>query len=121
MTPAVHDYDYDALVVRVVDGDTFDVTIDLGLHVRLTDRIRVVGPDGRHFDAWEKRGEDRARGIEAWEYARTFAPEGANVLLRTHKDRQGKYGRWLAQVIHADTGYDLATMMVAAGHGSWNP
>lgn len=112
-------YTYRAQVVRWIDGDTAELRIDLGLRIFHQERIRLVGPAGRYFDAWEKRGEERERGLEAWDFARDFASEGSSVLLRTHRDRKGKYGRWLAQVIHADTGDDLATHMVAAGHGEW--
>lgn len=110
---------YRAKVLRWIDGDTCELQIDLGLRMFHVERIRLVGPDGRYFDAWEKRGEERPRGIAAWDYARDFAPEGSWVLLRTYMDRKGKYGRWLAQVLQPDTGADLASYMVGAGHGEW--
>lgn len=114
-------YIYSASVLRWVDGDTVDVAVDLGFRIAWRIRLRLVGPDGRYFDAWETKGSERERGILAWDFARDFAPEGSTVHIRTYKDSQGKYGRWLAQVLHADTGDDLAQHMVAAGHGEWGP
>lgn len=110
---------YRATVLRWIDGDTAELRIDLGLRIYHIERIRLVGPEGRYFDAWEKRGEERQRGLAAWDYARDFAPEGSEVLIRTYRDRKGKFGRYLAEVRHRETGADLATHMVGAGHGEW--
>lgn len=117
MTPDL--YIRRAEVLRWVDGDTVDLRVDQGRHMTLVDRHRLVGPDGRPFDAWEKRGDEREKGLSAWEFARDWAREGTTVYVRTFKDRRGSFGRWLAQLIHVETGDDLATHMVAAGHGEW--
>ena len=38
-------YEYKAIVRRVVDGDTMDVTLDLGFDILYNNRIRLVGID----------------------------------------------------------------------------
>ena len=53
-------------VLRVVDGDTIDVDIDLGFNVSYTQRVRLAGidtPESRTTDLKEK-----ALGLEVKEY-----------------------------------------------------
>ncbi len=90
-------YQYRAEVVYVVDGDTIDVAVDLGFKHTQEMRLRLAG-----IDTWELRGEERAKGLVAKEYVlETFAnmdPEDY-VVIRTKKDKQGKYGRYIATVL----------------------
>jgi len=89
-------YEYKAKVTKVYDGDTFTVDIDLGLGVWMHgQKIRLYG-----VDTPEVRGKERARGIQVRDYVRELIL-GENVLLRTFKDKKGKYGRWLARVLVA--------------------
>lgn len=39
-------YEYHCTVERVVDGDTLDLNIDLGMHIHLHERVRLFGVDG---------------------------------------------------------------------------
>lgn len=82
------DYRYKAEVVGVYDGDTIRCNIDLGFGVWLYDqRIRLRG-----IDAPEVRGPEREEGLRTRDWLR------AKVELQTYKDKQGKYGRWIADV-----------------------
>lgn len=91
-------YEYEAVCDRVVDGDTIDVTIDLGLGVLKRERLRLLG-----IDAPEVRGDEREAGKEASRFLRSFI-EGRGVVVRTFKDRKGKYGRYLAVVFYRQAG-----------------
>ena len=54
-------YTYRAEVVKVVDGDTIDVHIDLGFYVWIRfQRIHLFGIDGAGADRGGRRGRDRA-------------------------------------------------------------
>lgn len=82
-------------VVRVVDGDTVDVIIDLGFNVSIKQRVRVAG-----IDTPEKRTrdeEEKKYGIAATEFAeKWFAENEGNIILRTEIEGAfGKYGRLL--------------------------
>ena len=58
------DFLYPVKMERVIDGDTIVVDLCLGLNVILDDQyIRFYG-----IDAWETRGEEREKGLEAKEY-----------------------------------------------------
>ena len=86
-------YVYSAVVTDVYDGDTVTVTIDLGFNVLLSDqKIRLLG-----VDTPELRGEEREEGLKVRDQVRKMILN-KKVIIRTHKDKKGKYGRWLAEV-----------------------
>ena len=62
-------YEYAAKVERVVDGDTIDVTLDLGFSIQYQARIRLLGintPESRTRDKAEKARGLGLRKITSW-------------------------------------------------------
>ena len=94
-------YEYQCKIVRVVDGDTVDVDIDLGFGMWMKkQRIRLYGidtPESRTRDLEEKK-----YGIMAKEIVKKYIPEGSTQILRTKKDKAGKYGRILGEFVVAE-------------------
>ena len=92
-------YEYRVEIVRVVDGDTVDVDIDLGFGVWLKkQRVRLYGidtPESRTRDLNEKK-----YGLMAKEYLKEMISNGA--ILKTRLDGKGKYGRILGEFIVLD-------------------
>jgi len=86
-------YEYSARVVNVVDGDTLDLDVDVGFRHRMIDRFRLYG-----INAYEVRGAAERRKGRAAKAALIDLIGGSAVLLRTHEDSRGKYGRWLADI-----------------------
>ena len=85
-------YEYRTKVVRVVDGDTVDVDIDLGFGVWLRkSRIRLLGVDTPESRTRDK--EEKKYGLAA----KAFLVEklGDSPILKTTKDGKGKFGRIL--------------------------
>jgi micrococcal nuclease len=84
-------------VKNVVDGDTIDVVIDLGLDILFASRVRLAGidtPESRTTDKAEK-----ALGIEAKEYLKKQLKDAKSVVIRTEKmNSSEKYGRILGWV-----------------------
>lgn len=106
-------YTYRAQVARVVDGDTIDVLIDLGLKIYTATRLRIRG-----IDTPELRDRDlleRTKAQAAANRVLELAPVGSDIVIETHKDKRGKFGRYLADVTLAD-GRDLGAVLVAEGH-----
>ncbi len=107
-------YLYRAVVVRVIDGDTIDVDIDLGFYVWIKkQRIRLLG-----IDAPEVKGETRPEGLAATEHLKSLI-EGESIILRTVKgddggDRDDSFGRWLGTIYHGDL--DVNAEMIRSGH-----
>ena len=95
-------YEYKSTVIKVVDGDTIDVDIDLGFDIILSNqRIRLAGidtPESRTRDLEEKKF-----GLLAKEMVESYCPVGSTVTLRTSKDERGKFGRILGDFIIYDS------------------
>jgi micrococcal nuclease len=86
-------YEYKAKVLKVVDGDTLDLSVDLGFGVFKMDRFRL-----NRINTPEIHGSDSARGKQASSRVAALAPVGSTVMIRTIKDSQEKYGKYLAEV-----------------------
>ena len=89
-------YEYKCNIVRIVDGDTVDVDIDLGFGVWMRkQRIRMYGidtPESRTSDKVEK-----VYGKAATEFLTKWTNAG-DLTLKTFKDGKGKYGRILGEL-----------------------
>ena len=90
-------YEYRAKIVRIIDGDTVDVDIDLGFGVWMKDeRVRIMGidtPESRTRDKVEKKF-----GLAAKEKLKSLL--GKSTVLKTQinkkgEDMKGKFGRIL--------------------------
>ena len=93
-------YEYRIEIVKVVDGDTVDVNIDLGFGVWMKkERVRLYGidtPESRTRDLAEK-----AFGLKAKDFLVEQLEMGTPVL-KTHKDAKGKFGRILGELLYID-------------------
>ena len=104
---------------RVVDGDTIDVTIDLGFDLYKKERVRVAG-----VDTPEKRTrnlEEKALGLDATQWLKDKL-EGAidgddELTIRTElKGGVGKYGRLLGWLYVGDEQVSLNEQMITEGY-----
>tara|TARA_Y200000002_G_scaffold178917_1_gene147516 strand:+ start:2118 stop:2534 length:417 start_codon:yes stop_codon:yes gene_type:complete len=104
---------------RVVDGDTIDVTIDLGFDLSKKERVRVAG-----VDTPEKRTrnlEEKALGLDATEWIKEKL-EGAiegedDLVIRTELvGGMGKYGRLLGWLYIGDSDVSLNEQMITEGY-----
>ena len=90
-------YTYRCEVVKIIDGDTVDVDIDLGFGVWLKkERIRMYGidtPESRTRDLTEKK-----YGLLAKEFLTRMLDDENGILLKTQKDAEGKFGRILGEL-----------------------
>ena len=92
--------DYKAKVTRVLDGDTFDCTLDLGFDIYLKQRCRMTGMDTPESRTRDK--EEKYRGLLSKAYLKDLLKTAKNnVILRCDDDDEtGKFGRVLADVIY---------------------
>ena len=104
---------------KVVDGDTIDVTIDLGFDLYKKERVRVAG-----VDTPEKRTrnlEEKALGLDATAWIKDKL-EGAvdgddDLIIRTELDGGvGKYGRLLGWLYIGDATVSLNEKMIDEGY-----
>lgn len=108
------EYTYKCKILRVVDGDTIDIDIDLGFGVWLhRERVRVVGidtPESRTRDLVEK-----TFGLAAKARVKSLCPVGSMQILKCEEyDAKGKFGRILGDFILDDG--TLSDIMVSEGH-----
>ena len=101
-------HEYNCTIRRVVDGDTVDVDIDLGFDMWIhNERVRLFGidtPESRTRDLEEKKA-----GLFAKDVVLHYLPEGSKQILRTYKDKVGKYGRVLGEFVIYDSLADRQT------------
>jgi len=109
------DYIYPAKVERVVDGDTIVVRLALGLDVVLEHQwIRLYD-----INAWEPKGEQKEKGLEATKYLEERLSKGQiEIEIRPEwsKDKtgKGKYGRWIG-IVYID-GVNVNVELIEKGH-----
>ena len=104
---------------RVVDGDTIDVTIDLGFDLYKKERVRVAG-----VDTPEKRTknlEEKALGLDATGWLKAKLEEtikgDEELIIRTElKGGVGKYGRLLGWLYVGDSDISLNEQMITEGY-----
>ena len=115
-------YEYRATIVKVVDGDTVDVDIDLGFGIVLSDeRVRIAGIDTQESRTRDK--EEKKFGLAA--KARVKQLLGKTCVLKTQinkdgEDMKGKFGRILGDFSVYDSATDrwrmLTEILVSEGH-----
>jgi micrococcal nuclease len=104
---------------RVVDGDTIDVTIDLGFDLFKKERVRVAG-----VDTPEKRTrdlEEKALGIDATNWLKNHLDSAISgeedLIIRTELvGGMGKYGRLLGWLYIGDAELSLNEKMIEEGY-----
>jgi micrococcal nuclease len=104
-------YKYDAMCLRVVDGDTIKARVDLGFHIWVEKTIRIRGidcPEVRTKNLVEKRMGIRAKG----RVVELLEENEFQFKLISHS--LGKYGRVVGDVILPQG--DLGEVLIAEGH-----
>jgi len=125
MTPPSRKSCYNFRVIeinKVLDGDTIDVTIDLGFDLYKKERVRVAGvdtPEKRTKDA-----EEKALGIDATNWLKDHLDGAINgdddLIIRTELDGGvGKYGRLLGWLYIGTEEVSLNEQMIEEGY-AWS-
>mgnify|MGYP001387412552 FL=1 len=107
---------------KVLDGDTIDVTIDLGFDLYKKERVRIAG-----VDTPEKRTrdlEEKALGIDATNWLKSKLTETIKgedeLIIRTElKGGVGKYGRLLGWLYVGEDTISLNEKMIEEGY-AWS-
>lgn len=110
-------WEYRAIIGRWLDADTVDVVADLGFHVHMNLRVRLIG-SAMALDGYELHGgtaETRALAQQGFARAHGLAAPGSLATIKTAKDTpSGGFDRWLAQVINAE-GVNVGDILLAEG------
>jgi micrococcal nuclease len=112
-------YKYKCKILKIIDGDTVDVDIDLGFGIWLkNERVRLKGidtPESRTRDLVEKKF-----GLAAKTRLKTMLGKGEKIILKTYADKdgqdmKGKFGRILGDFTYKST--TVVNQLIAEGHG----
>ncbi len=99
-------WQYRAKIVKVIDGDTLDVVIDVGFNMTTTQRVRLLG-----INCPEIKGVTRGDGLRAKDYTEKWVAGIKQVhsnpsndewpfVIETSKD--DAFGRWLARIYKSE-------------------
>lgn len=101
-------YQYKAKIISVYDGDTVTAMVDLGFFHFQQMKFRLYG-----IDTPELRGEEREQGLVVRDIVRAMILN-KEVTINSYKDKQEKYGRYLANINIGDI--DLNLWLVENGY-----
>ena len=104
---------------KVLDGDTIDVTIDLGFDLYKKERVRIAGVDTPEKRTRDK--EEKALGIDATNWLKkkledTIAGDEELSIRTELKGGVGKYGRLLGWLYIGDDTISLNEQMITEGY-----
>lgn len=108
-----------AKLIRVIDGDTLEMEIDLGFHITIVNRVRLAridAPEMRSRSAEERLKAHLAKTyVEAW-FAKAHE-EGEWVIIRSEKG--DSFGRYIAELYTPLTNKNLSDGLLEAGLASF--
>ena len=115
-------FEYKAKVKEIIDGDTYDLEVDLGFGVKIDKRLRLLD-----VDTPEVTGELKDFGKFVEQYVADQFAAAVEITVRTFKDPKkstDQYGRFLAEVtLKGKNGnsYNLGKHLCAMKYGVPNP
>ena len=108
-------YEYKIKTIEhIVDGDTFDCTVDLGFNISHKIRVRMYGintPESRTRDL-----EEKAKGLESKKYFTEVITEWLDDDLFVKTKEKGKYGRYLGIVYSPAHSTSVNDLMIEEGY-----
>jgi micrococcal nuclease len=105
-------------VLRVVDGDTIDVDIDLGFDISFTSRVRLAGIDTPESRTTDKK--EKVLGLEVKQRLKELLSKSSNIVIKTQKpDSTEKYGRILGWLFIDGAEKSINEGLIADGY-AWD-
>lgn len=97
-------YEYKAKMLYIVDGDTYDVEVQLGFFITHKIRIRLKDIDTAEIYRPRNKAELK-HGQESRDFIRDLVEKNPDVVIRTYKEKASSFGRFVADVqIHDERG-----------------
>jgi endonuclease YncB( thermonuclease family) len=102
-------YYYLAEVVRVIDGDSVVLFVDLGFGITIKTSVRLFGVNAPELNSEDLTLRELAKNAK--ERLSEMLPPGTKVSVVSHKRK----GRYVAELTHLDEGFDPAKLLVEEG------
>lgn len=94
-----HQYDYDATLLRIIDGDTVELIVDLGFKVTITEKFRIWGINAPEMNTPDgQMSKDHLASL-----LRGSMGVHNALAVNTIKDKKDKYGRYLLIIYFGKT------------------
>lgn len=107
-------YTYNSSLLKVVDGDTCWLRIDLGFYVKIEIDVRLAG-----INAPEMKGSTHDAGQASKDALTKLLADANNGIIQVKSAGRDRYGRWIAKLsfVSASTGsiVDVSQAMLAGG------
>ncbi len=108
-------YTYKATIVRVIDGDTVVLNIDLGFKIHHITPCRLAGINAPEMNAKDEKV--RAAAVASKEYLMSLLPEGVDVTIISKK--LDKYGRPVVYFLaESNKSWSVNSLMRQSGHAT---
>lgn len=114
--PKVPSYLYRCSLIRVIDGDTVEIDLDLGCHTYVRKTIRFLGIDTEELRSSEAERRARAQAAKKYLTELLTAPN-TTLVIETQIDSSDKYGRLLGRIYvnRLDECIDVTATLLAEG------
>ena len=109
-------FTYKANVVKIVDGDTLDVSIDLGFKIFTVKRIRLQGINTPETYGVKKYSEEYKNGMLSKNFVIEFVNNCESVVEIHTRQERGKYGRYIATIFAPGSAKSLNDILVEKGY-----
>jgi micrococcal nuclease len=109
-------YEYKATLIRVIDGDTIDLSVDMGFKMKTEQRIRLAGIDTPEIWRRKHTSEEYKKGMKAKKYVEKRLSENDNILIIRTSKGTGIYGRYIADILLADSDISLNEELLQKGY-----
>lgn len=114
-------HEYKATLIRVVDGDTVWLEVDLGFRITMKVDFRLYGIDAPERYGIKADPEAAERSKKYLELLLAPLPIGRPQALTIKTYKPDKYGRWLADIWTED-GNSVNNLMLLTGNAvQYNP
>ena len=106
--------EYQAELIKVLDGDTIDCWIDLGFNLKIKKRVRYMG-----IDTWESRTRDldeKKKGLAAKAFTKDLLENSDEGKFSIISYGKGKYGRVLGELFVKGHEQSVNQLLIENGH-----
>jgi len=107
-------YEYkivDIIEKDIYDGDTIKATLDLGFGIYKKEKFRLA-----RINAPELKGKNRQQGLQSRDFLRQLLLNNKNnLIIKTIKDRKGKYGRYIAEIYLQKENININNILLKEG------
>lgn len=122
--PDLLEWTYRARPLRVIDGDTVELRIDMGFHASTVERIRLRRVDAEERNSTDELARLRAKAatdfVQDWllEAGMAYSLDDWPLIVTTDKDRQS-WGRFIGSIWRTADGASLEDDLAALGLVDW--